>query len=166
MNGVPSLWRSLTAGVMFAAMANIAWAADVLLPSTTVTPLTPVLPPTGPNMAECAGCGKVESIRQVQVRDQWTPLGSSASAGTGDGTPSGVSVYQIGKGFTNQGQVLLGAAGGGNYRTQPNELNATRWEVIVHMDVGGTHTVTQNYEPMLREGDKVRVSGRQIELLQ
>jgi outer membrane lipoprotein SlyB len=155
--------RALMVGVILSAVANLASAADAIAPSTTVTPVPPV---TAPNMDACAGCGKVESIRQVQVRDQWTPLGSSASSGTGDGSPSGVSVYQIGKGFTNQGQVLLGAAGGGNYRTKPNELNATRWEVMVHMDAGGTRTVTQNYEPMLREGDKVRVSGRQIELLQ
>jgi outer membrane lipoprotein SlyB len=122
-------------------------------------------PVTTPNRDNCDRCGKVESIKQVTVRDQWTPLGSTASSAS-DGNPSGVAVYQIGKGFTNQGQVLLGAAGGGAYRTKPNELNTTRWEVTVRMDAGGNRTMTQNYEPMLREGDRVRVLGKQIELLQ
>jgi hypothetical protein len=140
--------------VMMAGVADGAFAADAAGGAT----------PT-PNRDNCDRCGKIETIRQVAVRDQWMPLGSTASSAS-DGNPSGVTVYQIGKGFTNQGQVLLGAAGGAAYRTKPNELNATRWEVTVHMDVGGSRTLTQNYEPMLREGDRVRVMGKQIELLQ
>jgi outer membrane lipoprotein SlyB len=75
-------------------------------------------------------------------------------------------MYQIGKGFSKQGTVLVGAAGGAGYQTRPRELNAPRWEVTVRMDAGGTRSVTQNYEPMLREGDRVRVLGTQLELLQ
>lgn len=75
-------------------------------------------------------------------------------------------MVQIGPGFSNQGQVLIGAAGGAAYGTRPNQLNRQRWQVVVRMDVGGTRAVTQNYEPMLREGDRVRVMGTQLELLQ
>jgi hypothetical protein len=154
MSARPSLWHWYALGALFALLTDAALAAEAVL--ATPPSMEPV----------CDRCGKIISIRQVSVRDQWTPLGSSASSGTGDGSPSGVAVYQIGKGFSNQGQVLLGAAGGGTYRTKPNELYTTRWEVILHMDAGGNRTVTQNYEPMLREGDKVRVSGSQLELLQ
>ena len=106
----------------------------------------------------------MDSIRQVVTKDQWTPLGSvpsSADVGT-----SSMTMYQIGKGFTNQGQVLVGAAGGTVYRTQPNQRNITRWEVSVRMDDGSTRTLTQNYEPLLQVSDRVRVFGTQIELVQ
>ncbi len=82
------------------------------------------------------------------------------------GNPTGVTMVQIGKGMTKQGTVLLGAAGGGMYKTRPAELNTKRWEVTVRMDTGEKRSVTQNYEPMLHEGDRVRVLGTQVELVQ
>jgi outer membrane lipoprotein SlyB len=125
-------------------------------------PASPV-PKQAPS-ANCDRCGTVESIRQVTTHDRWTPLGTVPSMS--DGTPKGVVMYQVGPGFTNQGQVLLGAAGGAAYKTSPTERNASRWEVVVRMDSGDKRTLSQNYEPMLREDDRVRVFGTQIELLQ
>jgi ABC-type amino acid transport substrate-binding protein len=40
-----------------------------------------------------------------------------------------------------------------------------RWEIVVKMDRGGVRTVTNDYEPALREGDRVRVYGTQLELV-
>jgi outer membrane lipoprotein SlyB len=125
-----------------------------------------------PAAGGCDRCGKIESIRPVTGKDDWTPLGTvSASpvdslASTPGATPSGVTMVQIGKGLTKQGTVLIGAAGGAAYRTRPSELNAKRWEIVVRMDAGGARSVMQNYEPMLREGDRVRVMGNQLELVQ
>ncbi|MDQ2963516.1 MAG: hypothetical protein M3R31_10225 [Pseudomonadota bacterium] len=118
---------------------------------------------------DCDRCGKIESIRPVTAKDSWTPLGTVSATPLGDGTsttPSGVTMFQIGPGFSKKETVLIGAAGGAAYRTRPSELNAKRWEIIVRMDAGGARSVIQNYEPMLHEGDRVRVMGTQLELVQ
>jgi len=116
----------------------------------------------------CDRCGTVESIRQTTSKEQWTSLGSmpSTAGQSGDISPSAVTAFKIGPGFTNQGQVMLGAAGGAAYQTRPTERNATRWEIAVRMDDGSARSVIQNYEPLLQVGDRVRVFGSQIELIQ
>ena len=123
--------------------------------------------------SDCDRCGKVESVHPVTTKDPWTPLGTTASgvavgnpSDSPSGNPTGVTMVQIGKGMTKKETVLIGAAGGGMYRTRPPELNAKRWEVVVRMDNGERRSVTQNYEPMLRDGDRVRVLGTQLELMQ
>lgn len=130
---------------------------------------SPVAAQTPTKEAECDRCGKIESIRPATAQDQWTPLGTVSATPLGAGNsavPSGVTMYQIGPGFSKQGTVMIGAAGGAAYGTRPSQLNAKRWEIVVRMDAGGSRSVMQNYEPMLREGDRVRVMGSQLELLQ
>jgi len=80
--------------------------------------------------------------------------------------PSAVTQYKIGRDLSNQGQVTIGAAGGAVYQTRPTQRNLTRWEIVVRMDDGSGRTVVQNYEPLLQVGDRVRVFGTQIELVQ
>jgi len=119
--------------------------------------------------ASCDRCGTIQSIQSVTTKETWAPLGtvSATSVGAGDPTTSSpVTMYEIGRGFSKKGTVMVGAAGGAAYGARPRELNAPRWEVAIKMDAGGVRTVTQNYEPMLREGDRVRVLGTQLELVQ
>jgi outer membrane lipoprotein SlyB len=119
--------------------------------------------------APCDRCGKVEAIRQASTQTQWQPLGTlpSATAAGSDLNPSAISAFRIGKDLTNQGQVMIGAAGGAAYQARPPpQRNATRWEIVVRMDDASARSVTQNYEPLLQVGDRVRVFGTQVELVQ
>jgi hypothetical protein len=47
---------------------------------------------------------------------------------------------------------------------RPNAYEKPRWDVTVKMDRGGTRNVSQSYEPLLRDADRVRVLGTQLEL--
>jgi hypothetical protein len=119
--------------------------------------------------AACDNCGIVQSISPVTERQQWTPLGSvsdSAAYGGGPGgQPGSAAVLSIGPGFTNRGMVMVGAAGGAAYSQKPNEYRRQRWEVVVKMDAGAPRTLSLSYEPFVQEGDRVRVSGNQLEVI-
>ncbi|HET9046682.1 MAG TPA: hypothetical protein VFO33_06970 [Casimicrobiaceae bacterium] len=115
----------------------------------------------------CDACGVVTSIAVSVERQQWTPLGTT---GTNTVTPTGKMVdattqFSIGPQLKNQGLVIVGAAGGASYGKRPNAYEKPRWDVTVKMDRGGTRVIPQSYEPMLREGDRVRVLGTQLDLL-
>ena len=51
------------------------------------------------------------------------------------------------------------------YAKRSQAYEKPRWEVTVQMDEGGRRVLSQRYEPFLREGDRVRVSGTQLELI-
>ncbi|HEY7901878.1 MAG TPA: hypothetical protein VIH36_00375 [Casimicrobiaceae bacterium] len=118
----------------------------------------------------CANCGTVLSVTSVRSEQQVTSLGSltpGTLAGDGFGSqPGGVTTqFAIGRGLTNDGMVVLGAAGGAAYARRPqNAPQQMRWEVSVRMDDGTRRTLTQSYEPAVGEGDRVRVYGTQLEL--
>jgi hypothetical protein len=74
--------------------------------------------------------------------------------------------YSAIPGFTNQGLVVLGAAGGAMYAQRPSDYRRQRWDVTLRMDNGQTRVVSLRTEPLLvQEGDYVRVSGNSLELL-
>jgi len=120
--------------------------------------------------ADCGACGKVESIRQSTTRQQWTPLGTGVGVGgatpsLGD-SPGSATAFRIGPGLSNQGIVMLGAAGGAAYKRTPESSEQRRWDVTVKMDGGGVRVVSVSYEPYVHEGDRVRISGNNVELLE
>src|SRR5215472_9534681 len=139
------------------------------VPSEAQPPAS-VLAPSGskpaPGTTGCERCGVVETIRQAVNQNQWTPLGSVPSVASGSSglNPSSITAYQIGR--DNQGQVTIGAAGGAVYQQNKPTQRVTRWEIVVRMDDGSARSVIQNYEPLLQVGDRVRVFGTQVELVQ
>jgi len=157
-------WLPLVLGMCASALMWLAPLQALAQGAPPPPPMAPAVPAVPLGAGACDRCGKVETIRQVTAKDQWTPLGSVPSSS--DLGPTGVAVYQIGPGFSNQGQVFIGAAGGGVYQTRANQRNVTRWEIVVKMDDGSGRSVIQNYEPLFVPGDRVHVFGTQIELLQ
>jgi outer membrane lipoprotein SlyB len=112
-------------------------------------------------------CGKVDSIRQTTVKQSWTPLGgAAASASPGEYGGRVTTAFQIGPGLSNQGIVILGAAGGADYQRKPGFYDQPRWEVTVKLDNGQKRVVNVAYEPFVREGDRVRVAGNSLELVE
>jgi outer membrane lipoprotein SlyB len=122
-----------------------------------------------PDATACNNCGTVQSISPVSQRQQWTPLGSMPEAGAVGGGPTGQAgsstMYSIGPGFTNRGMVVVGAAGGAAYAQKPNEYQRQRWDVTIKMNSGPPRVVNLSYEPFVQEGDRVRVFGNQLELV-
>ena len=146
--------RALFLALLGAAVAN------ALLAAAQITPAD----------ADCGNCGIVQSITPVSQRQQWTPLGSVPEAGAMGGGPGGqpgsATMFSIGPGFTNRGMVVVGAAGGAAYAQKPNEYQRQRWDVTVKMDSGPPpRVVNLSYEPFVQEGDRVRVFGNQLELV-
>ena len=124
--------------------------------------------PSGSDAPDCTSfpCGLVESIRQTSVKQQWTPLGTGVAADPGQASGRTTTSFQIGPGFSNQGMVILGAGGGAAYRKSPNSYEQPRWEVTVKLDNGQKRVVTLVYEPFVREGDRVRIAGNNLELVE
>jgi len=121
-----------------------------------------------PPVTVCDACGVVTSIVKSTERQQWTPLGTT---GVNTATASGrmtdaTTQFSIGPELKNQGIVIVGAAGGATYGKRPSAYEKPRWDVTIKMDRGGgPRVIPQSYEPMLREGDRVRVLGTQLDLL-
>jgi len=140
--------------LLFASLVTASAAVQAQTPASTDAP-------------DCASfpCGRVDSIRQTTVKQPWTPLGGGASASPGDNSGRVTTSFQIGPGLSNQGMVLLGAGGGAAYRKSPNAYDQPRWEVTIKLDSGQKRVVTVAYEPFVREGDRVRVAGNSLELV-
>jgi outer membrane lipoprotein SlyB len=119
----------------------------------------------------CNGvCGVIQSIVPFAERQVWTPLGSVAPGSLGVAGISGMSgtstQMAIGQGFTNQGMVVIGAAGGAAYAQKPKAYQRQRWDVTLKMDDGATRVVSMRTEPLfVQEGDYVRVAGNNIEVV-
>jgi outer membrane lipoprotein SlyB len=118
----------------------------------------------------CGACGVITSIVPVTERQEWTPLGVASPGAVGmsglGGATGTTAALSIGPGGTNQGMVLLGAAGGAVYAQRPSEYRRQRWDVTIKMENGPPRVVAMRYEPLLvQEGDRVRVAGNNIELV-
>ena len=109
----------------------------------------------------CDRCGVVESIATREVKGDAT--GAGAVIG---GVIGGVIGHQFGSGSGNDAATLGGAAGGAvaGHEIEKNVRKRVVYDVTVRMEKDGTRrTLTFSQPPPLREGEKVQVTGNQIE---
>jgi hypothetical protein len=163
----------MASSTFVAEVARVALAASVSLAAALADAQTtpPPIPPASngkaaaaapPPADDCGQCGKVLSIKRTTVKEQWTPLGTDTGF---QQDAKAATQFKIGPGLSNQGLVIVGAAGGAGYQKSPNSYEKPRWDVTVKLDSGQTRVLQLTYEPYVQEGDRVRISGRNVELV-
>ncbi len=108
-----------------------------------------------------ARVGTVESVRQVVASNDTSGVGMIAGALVGGALGS-----TIGGGSGRTVATVLGAVGGGYVGNQVERNNPQMvWEVAIRYDDGSFATVRQTQAPIVRPGDRVRVTGTGLELI-
>lgn len=109
----------------------------------------------------CARCGVVETIATREVKGDASGGGAIAGAIVG-----GVIGHQFGSGRGNDAATVAGAAGGAvaGHAVEKEMKKRVVYDVTVRMEKDGTKRVlTFDTPPDVHEGDKVEVTGNQIE---
>ena len=98
----------------------------------------------------CADCGTVQSVREIEKSGQASGVGA-----VGGGVLGGVLGRQIGGDRTG---TVIGAIGGAvaGHQIEKHAKSAKVWEVTVRF-ADGTRTYSQDTQPALASGDRVRV---------
>ncbi len=106
-------------------------------------------------VSDCARCGVVESVRQIQANGEGTGLGAIAG-----GVVGGVLGNQVGKGSGNAIATIAGAVAGGyaGHQVEKRVRTSTQYEVVVRMDDGQRRVLTRKAAPSWRQGDRVAIS--------
>lgn len=142
--------RNVLLAISFAALAAVGCATAA--------------PPSG-KVGQCADCGTVRSIEPVNQGDGRTS-GAGAIMGAVVG---GVIGHQFGSGRGQDAATAAGAVGGavaGNQVEKNRNAPNTVYQVMIDMDRGLTEMITVPDPGGLRRGDRVRLSGRNIERLE
>jgi outer membrane lipoprotein SlyB len=121
--------------------------------------------PVGPTgtVSECRNCGTVRSIEQVDKSGQASGAGLVLGAVIG-----GVVGHQFGSGRGQDAATAAGAVGGAaaGHQIEKQRKSGSYFQVLVKMDGGGTESINVSDPSGLRVGARVRVSGRNLEVLE
>lgn len=107
-----------------------------------------------PAHAQCASCGVVESVREVEAKGEGSGLGAVGGAVVG-----GLLGNQIGSGRGRSLATVAGAVGGvvaGN-EIEKRVKSSKHYEVAVRLDDGTRRVVSEANAPAWRQGDHVRI---------
>ncbi|MES1982332.1 MAG: glycine zipper 2TM domain-containing protein [Pseudomonadota bacterium] len=118
------------------------------------TETTTTVQPQRPHVAVCHNCGVITSIKAVEQSGQGGALGVVAG-----GIVGGLLGNQVGNGSGRDIATVAGAIGGGyaGKQIEGKARSTQSFVVTVRMNDGETRTVTQQTQPDLLVGDKVKV---------
>lgn len=138
--------------VILASLAAIG-AVTGLIPSpvsrTDESPAAPDVKPAAVGET-CRQCGVIETLRQVQIKDQGAVLGSAGGTIVGSQFGRGNSRYVPGA------AEIWGGANAGN-EVEASEHPSIGYRLVVRMDDGSVRTVYQSAAPGFVVGEKVSV---------
>ena len=105
-------------------------------------------------VANCAECGVVESVREIDAKGLGTGLGA-----VGGGVLGGLLGNQVGAGRGKDVMTVVGVVGGAVAGNEVEKrVKATkRYEVTVRLNDGSSRVVSEANPPAWRAGDKVRI---------
>ena len=104
---------------------------------------------------KCHDCGVVSAINIVEVKGQGTGLGA-----VGGGAAGAVVGHEVVDGKHQTLATVAGAAVGAiaGHEIEKQARTTKRFDMAVRMDDGSTKTVSSESEPVLKVGQRVRVT--------
>jgi len=104
--------------------------------------------------AQCAQCGVIDAVNQVDTRGQGSGLGAAGGAVVG-----GLLGNQVGGGKGRDLATIAGAIGGavaGNH-IEGNVRSSHSYDIVVRLNDRSMRTFHQSEQPGWRAGDRVRI---------
>jgi outer membrane lipoprotein SlyB len=105
--------------------------------------------------AQCANCGVIESIREVEAKGAGTGLGAAGGAVVG-----GVLGNQVGDGSGRRIATVAGAVGGAvaGHQIEKHVKSTKSYEITVRYENGSSSVIHADTAPSWRTGDRVKVT--------
>ena len=107
-----------------------------------------------PARAQCAECGVIEAVREIDTKGEGTGLGAVGGAVVG-----GVLGHQVGGGRGQDIATVVGAVGGavaGN-EIEKRVKSSKSYELTVRFEDGSSRVISEANPPTWRTGDRVKV---------
>jgi outer membrane lipoprotein SlyB len=104
---------------------------------------------------KCIDCGVVSAVNVVEVKGEGSGLGAVAG-----GVAGAVIGDQVGEGKNRKLLTVAGAAGGAiaGHEIEKYAKTHKRFDLSVRMDDGTTKTVSSETEPVIKVGQRVRMT--------
>jgi len=107
-----------------------------------------------PARAQCAECGVIEAVREINTKGEGSGIGAVGGAVVG-----GVLGHQVGGGRGQDIATVVGAVGGavaGNEIEKRVKSNKS-YEITVRFEDGSSRVINEASAPSWRTGDRVKV---------